>query len=270
MSMDSGGKFENTGSVRDVNKKLVFLFKAPKDEGEDKFVKILSDAGFIVVSLPVLSFNFINTDLLSQYLENLQKYSALILTSTRGVEAVSFALNNCSKLCDISHISCYVVGKTTGEAASKLGLKCKGEDSGNAEELLKIIVADLKGTSQPVLYPCANIRRDTISTTLQQHGIQYEEIIVYETVKNQNIDQLVEEAVQKQGCPEYIVYFSPSGVKYTQSVFQNKLLYTHQSKFIAIGPTTEKELKSQGFTIFGVAEKPEPEALLEILHETLF
>ncbi len=35
----------------------------------------------------------------------------------------------------------YVVGLSTGEAAEKLGLECRGEESGSAEKLAEFITA---------------------------------------------------------------------------------------------------------------------------------
>ncbi|KAK6174345.1 hypothetical protein SNE40_017642 [Patella caerulea] len=251
----------------EYRKNLVFLFKAPKENEEDKFVVSLLDAKYEVVTIPVLSFKYLNTDVLSQCFQHIDDYSAIIFTSTKAVDAVNLATKQCDNDVNINNIVCYVVGKSTADAARRAGFSTKGEETGNAVELSKLIISDhSKSSDLPILYPCANIRRDTLCDLMKQNDIIYKEVIAYETCKNERLEEAVQTSIDNRGIPEYCVFFSPSGVQYTHPLVVKGLLPLHRTKVAAIGPTTESELLQHGITIYGVAEKPDPESLLKILN----
>lgn len=126
-----------------IQDKLVFLFKAPKqDEESDKYEVELKENGFHVNQLKTLDFVYKNLELLKQKLEQPKSYNGIIFSSPRCVYGVKNALN------DFDLHNCwkekynYVVGNGTCETALKyLNLSCDGKESGNANNLGDIIIA---------------------------------------------------------------------------------------------------------------------------------
>ena len=76
------------------NKEKVLLLKAPnEDKSVDPYQEELENAGFQVRLVPVIEFNFVNSDQLGEKMENPTDYSGLALTSKRAVEAVKNVKN---------------------------------------------------------------------------------------------------------------------------------------------------------------------------------
>lgn len=254
----------------EVNPKFVLLLKSPKDsvDGGDPYEKVLESNGFTSLSVPVLEFQYKNIEEYSSLLNDVNNYSSVIFTSQQAVKATEIALNN---LKDQQYeaikkgLFCYVVGRATGSAAEKLGLKTKGEEAGNADRLSEVIIQDSLKDKKPLLYPCGNIRRDLLPKKLKDKDIELKEITVYETVTRQDFCKDIQELVHKQGLPAYVVYFSPSGVKATLKLFKEHWFQKDMVRVIAVGPSTDNELKQHNIDVFAVMVTPEPDSLLQIL-----
>ena len=250
------------------SKGSVVLFRSPKEGEEDLYEKGLRAAGFLPFSLPVLDFSFINLDILSLYLTKSNDYSGIILTSPRAVEACSRALQMSStdeekrKIC--LTLTCYCVGPSTRQQASHVGFRPVDCDAGNAEKLAKYII-ESKADIKSLLYPCGNLRRDTLSVKLKAERISLQEIVVYETVKCKTIREDIEKIIDLHGEPQYLVYFSPSGVQYTADLFDSGVLQLKNIKIIAIGSTTEGELKERKIEVAATAKTPDYTGVMEAL-----
>ncbi|XP_076461849.1 uroporphyrinogen-III synthase-like isoform X2 [Babylonia areolata] len=247
----------------------VLLLKAPKDTGEDPFVVMLKQAGYRVVLVPVLSFNFVNQEILASALSNADKYSGIIFTSVRAVQAVDKALpklRNADAHTSPHHLRCFVVGHTTASAAKEAHFQPQGADTGNAEKLADFILDAMdKGEKRPLLYPCAQLRRDTLLDRLQSSDCNIEEVIAYETVPSEAIQKDVTCAFSSEDPPDSVVYFSPSGVQFTESLVEEGVLPLKSLMVYALGPATEQALVSRHFPVAGVAAKPDPDSLLQLL-----
>eukprot|EP00057_Strongylocentrotus_purpuratus_P010553 XP_011665027.1 PREDICTED: uroporphyrinogen-III synthase [Strongylocentrotus purpuratus] len=166
-----------------------------------------------------------------------------------------------------SKLPAFSVGTSTGGVVRKLGLHPMGEDSGNAENLCKIILEAVKPGSKPLLYPCGTMRRETIPKTLQKEGILFKEDVAYQTVPNPDLEQELAKYLQEKGAPFCIVFFSPSGVQYSKEVFDKFKADLHSTKLLAIGGTTRAAMQEHGYVVAGVAEKPNPTALLQAIQQ---
>ena len=140
---------------------------------------------------------------------------------------------------------------------------------------------------KPFLFPHGNLSSDSSQTKLTNANISLDEILVYETLPNPKLkEELDAETNSFKSVPEFVVFFSPSGVRNTVKYFDNhsteikvramdKIIhdfYTPVEKnlrkilqFIAIGPTTQKAMQDMGIKVYGAAKKPTPEDLLNIL-----
>ncbi|KAF2900463.1 hypothetical protein ILUMI_05715 [Ignelater luminosus] len=248
----------------------VLLLKAEKsDESTDKYEVMLTERGFTVKHLKTLEFVYKSLNELKEKLENPQNYNGIIFTTPRSVRAVKEAIGNeClrSEWKD-GHKLNYVVGEATFNAAlNELGLRCKGQESGNANNLAELILCDKDEISKRFLFPCGNLKTDTLINRLSEQKIDVEAVTVYDTVPSCSLDEdfcyLTSDFTE---VPEYFAYFSPSGVHNTVKYIEKLEKYLHLIKFIAIGPTTENALKQANLPVRAVAIKPTPHDLLNAI-----
>lgn len=75
------------------------------------------------------------------------------------------------------------------------------------------LLLEKKEYTKPFLFPHGNLKTDILSRELGQCGISMENVLVYETVANPDIEkEIVEVTDNYRNIPEYIVFFSPSGL----------------------------------------------------------
>ncbi|KAJ0173880.1 hypothetical protein K1T71_010026 [Dendrolimus kikuchii] len=237
--------------------KKVVLFKSVSED----YQKAFSENDFETVFVEPLQFVFINVnDLFEKLLHN--DYDGIILTSPRAIEAVSkcwdptkFVIWNTKRVYTVGEASCHKIKLL-------LGLEALGATSGNAENLAKIILKENNENSK-FLFPCGNLRSETIPTTLQSAGVTVDALTVYETKENENLKLDLMELNESEEDPCCVVFFSPSGCEYIHrqlQTFSNKL--SHLPHF-AIGNSTAHKIENLGMEIAGVAAKPKAESLVE-------
>ena len=252
---------------------VVLLRGEAEREGTDPYCEQLIHGGYSPSCIPVLSFNFLNIDKLAGALRNPSDYSGIILTSPRAVEATKKALLSISQNSDSDVLTpsqdlpAFVVGEATGKAAAELGFVTQGESSGNADTLAPIIAQHYleNGDVKPLLFPAGNLRRDVLNNYLSDRNIFLENITVYETCAEPNISKNMETFLQTIGIPEFLVYYSPSGLTFTWDILHQLKIPLMLVKFVAIGVTTQKALEQKCINVAAVASKPTPEGLLAAL-----
>lgn len=250
----------------------VLLLKAPKDEGNDKYETILKENGFNVKYLQILDFDFINLSELQLKLCKENDYTGIIFTSPRAVTATKLCLNYGNASLRIKDRwgskKNYVVGEATHELVEQdLSLQCQGKESGNANNLAeRIITEHLNDDSCNFLFPCGNLKKETLAKRLNEKGIKLDATTVYETVKSKHFNNDFKNVTNSfQDIPEIIVYFSPSGVKFTTNDFKLQSVPFEKLKLIAIGPSTEETLKIENLPIYSMATKPTENELLKAI-----
>lgn len=254
----------------------VLLLKGEKkDEVHlDSYISVLGQqGGYDVTCIPVLDFHFVNLDLLTEALNRPDDYSCLLMTSQRAVDAISKAADaeagGGHLRSNWSGKTTFVVGSATGQLAESIGLKVKGAESGNSEKLATILIEDMFSdsclSSKPVLFPCGNLKLETLPSSLRAAGLAMKCLTVYETTADGNLKQNLETFISNNGCVEYIVFYSPSGVKYAFHLLQQLGFLANDVKLVAIGPTTEKAIVTNGGTVWGTSAQPNAEQLLQLL-----
>lgn len=159
----------------------------------------------------------------------------------------------------------YCIGPATDSLArSQLKLQnCMGSQSGNSKRLAEKIVLDIKKDSKPLLYPCSEIARDTISCIVEDNGISIEKMIVYKTLMSETLEQELPKMLEKS--PSIFVFFSPSTVEYIKVQLNKNFYNIKDIKAVAIGPVTRDALINSGFSVYATADKPEPVALMHAI-----
>ncbi|XP_067036847.1 uroporphyrinogen-III synthase-like isoform X4 [Acropora muricata] len=238
----------------------------------------------------------------------------------------------------------FVVGEATAKAAlDKLGLESTGHEAGSAEALVPVIlhcknnclihllpvsiftgalltltckvhllsivvfvISAVRQGHDPLLFPCGNLRRETIPTEMEKAGIPLDSVQVYRTCADLNIEQSLEDLIKKvlilflhciyifsgnsfftqqlqindnrfslgmlsisQGVPSYAVFFSPSGVNFTAEIVSSFTKWWSKVELVAIGKTTEQAMKNKQWTVTAVADQPNPHALAQCIVKSM-
>ncbi|XP_066587512.1 uroporphyrinogen-III synthase [Prorops nasuta] len=248
--------------------KNVVLCKGQSEdiESHEIYIKTIQSAGYLCSYLYTLRFEFFNQLTLEKCLLSPDIYSGLILTSRRAVEALGNVLKEKKLLNQWTQMSTYCVGPATENLAKNIGLQnCLGSQSGNAEELAKIIIQEKSSSSKPLLYPCSEIARDTIEKELSKREIKFHKLIVYRPVAVETLEHDFLQIVT--GFPLIFVFFSPSIVEHISNILKQHPKEMINIKAVAIGPVTAEALRKTGFTVCAVANKPKPTSLLEAIKE---
>ncbi|EEY56537.1 uroporphyrinogen-III synthase, putative [Phytophthora infestans T30-4] len=217
----------------------------------------------------VLTFEYLNAELLLDVLTHLDRYCGIMITSPRSAIAVCNVVNTLDaelKLQILDKLRAkpvFSVGEATSRELLPLGVVCKGDDAGSADLLSAylhqdgILPADCK--EKPMLFLCGDKRRDVLPDSFRSRGLPMEELVVYQTCAVQTLELPAECMV-----PSWIVFFSPSGLK----VIKELALPWESIRKAAIGKTTAAALHEHalatGQTFWEAdvtAPKPKPDSL---------
>ncbi|CAF4784676.1 unnamed protein product [Rotaria sp. Silwood1] len=244
--------------------KTILLFRSKSDDAssEDVYEKILHDHGYHVKTISPIQFRFINIDLLSTKLKS-NDYHGLIFTSKRAVEAVQRILTDL--LIHFTYLflfpldddrqrwqRIYVEGPATGTLVKEFfgpTTNILGAESGGSELLADFIIKDVRDIEGTVnlLFPCAQARLDLLPKRLSsEQAIHLDEIIVYETIPSDSLEQELNEYLKNHGIPNVMGFFSPSGF---DSVFKASQrigfdLTNNKIILISLGKTTSAAIRN--------------------------
>jgi uroporphyrinogen-III synthase len=109
------------------------------------------------------------------------------------------------------------------------------------------------GSSNPVLFPCGDLRRDELPSRLRDDGIAVEEVVCYRSVLAGESD--TRRAIQRV---QIVVVASPSVADLLARVCPPGV----RPALLAVGPTTAAAARSSGWPPAGVARRPTTEALV--------
>ncbi|KAE8749080.1 hypothetical protein FOCC_FOCC004249 [Frankliniella occidentalis] len=248
------------------------VLRAPKEtlDEVDPYIDQFQKAGLDAEGLDVLSFQFINQHILREKVLHPENLGGFIFTSPRGVVSVA----QCFEGDDIdsqawSVLPSYVVGEGTAKVLwEKLALPSVGHESGSAVELADYICSVHKDkTSKPLLFPSAELKRNTLLDSLTNTGIAVDCVTAYKTVPHPQLSSLLKDKFERSfPKPDCLVFFSPSGVNATLIALQDISVNLEILKMVAIGPTTEAAIKEHGLSVFATAKKPSPAGLLEAIN----
>ncbi|XP_055639704.1 uroporphyrinogen-III synthase-like [Toxorhynchites rutilus septentrionalis] len=250
--------------------KKVVILKSDNDNSE-VYSSLLQKHNFQPIFVPTLDFSFKNLDTLRDRLLSPYKYSGLIFTSPRSITAVKDALQGQRLKDDWKTLENYCVGESSHDLIQRsLELNTKGQHSGTASNLADFMKTDLynKTFTLPFLFPCGNLKQDVLQNKLSEYGYSLDCVEVYETVPHENLEQNLLDLFEDGSSPEYLLFFSPSGILYCSSIFERHKLNVANCRLVALGPSTKKAIENKGYTVYRTAEKPTPENVVSVLLDT--
>lgn len=256
----------------------VILCKGESNSQEDEYLKILSNLTNLhgASTLHLLQFTWKNVSQLKNCLENPDKYSGLILTSVRAVNAIKNCIGQSETLNLWKNKYIFCVGpKTITETQLQLGLNHSLPDDcaiGNVSSLIESISKCNLNLTGDLLFPCSSIANVDGPKLLEKYKIKYEVIHVYDTLPISDAVNQFNSLVQSipQSVELVIVFFSPSNLNAVLEPVTNLVKDAErQVKLVALGPTTEASLKEAGFEVKSTLSKPSPSYLLEVINSYL-
>ncbi|OWY97205.1 Uroporphyrinogen-III synthase [Phytophthora megakarya] len=166
----------------------------------------------------VLTFEYLNAELVLDVLSHLDRYCGIMITSPRSGIAVVNVVNGLDEelkqqiVEKLRRKPVFSVGAATSRELLPLGVECKGDDAGSADLLSEylhqdgVLPEDCK--EKPMMFLCGDKRRDTLPDSFRSRSLPLEELTVYQTCAVQNV-----EFPATCKVPDWIVFFSPSGLK---------------------------------------------------------
>ncbi|KAJ3090065.1 hypothetical protein HK102_004775 [Quaeritorhiza haematococci] len=257
-------------------KRILFLREAQEN---DKYESIFREHGYECSFVPVLESVSCNVDLLCRILStDHDHYRGLIATSRRAILTLSEALHEADHGMSPEHRSqfdalwtkkpLYVVGEATAKAATELGFMPVGADSGIADVLGQKIISDYMGLPpeegrRKLLFVAGDKRRDVLPNILTASGVPFTEVNGYETRPSSSFEHDLKHAFDstEESHPDWMVFFSPSGVDVVFDVFQSRSWWG-KVRCASIGPTTSDHLNRLQINVDAQATKPNPVELL--------
>ena len=223
----------------------------PDQEASCAWEKALNEAGFDTQTLPVLTFEYAEQDALYKLLKHPDRYTGLIFTSPRAVEAFSRAFPGTGiEKTGWENKTLFAVGPRTAAAVRSLGYEPEGEGAGSAEQLGAYILK--RRTGGTLLFLCGDRRRDVLPSLLREAGVRTEEIVAYRT----GLRTLHAWPGDKK--PDWVVFFSPSGL---EAMRKSPEVSLEGISIAAIGSVTAEAARARGFQVRATAHEPTPEAL---------
>ncbi|KZB92802.1 uroporphyrinogen III synthase [Bacillus sp. VT 712] len=234
-------------------------------EQAKSFTAAIQAVGGIPLTVPVLSFvPAANRTYIQRVLEQLHTYQWIIFTSQNGVEFFFQWLNllninsGLAKSCKIA-----VVGKKTGEALKKRGIKPDvTPEEYIAESLLEALMKEAK-PHEKVLVVRGNLARPILLQGLDEKGYSVTDLVMYETVQNKASRNELQHAVEKA---DIITFTSSSTVNFFVDMMDSKqdwLSVINEKVVVCIGPITAQtaakyeieHIVPEEYTINGMIEK---------------
>ena len=175
------------------------------------------------------------------------KFDYYLITSQNAVRSLLAHTTGCNDPEILLSKSAFCVGKKTAALLEHIGIRVVHFEE-SAAALGHYLVHHHAQSS--FLFLCGDMRREELPGILNEKGISYREVHVYETALN---------AVSFETDYDAYLFFSPSAVK--SYLMKN----SHNSgTAYCIGPTTAAAARNAGLSVH-VADSPTVEAVLNLL-----
>ena len=199
------------------------------------------------LNLDVQCIDFIETTALPFNLDStgLQTFDAIAFTSAN---AVKFFFENELASSMINGKAVFALRGKTSEELLARGIKAN-TDASSANELADEIVSGR--VIKSVLHICGNLRLPVLENKLKVAGVDYNNLVVYQTkvLANKKVNQPY----------EAILFFSPSGVE----GFMGSNNFEAETICCCVGQTTANALKEKKSTAnLIISNEPSPKAML--------
>lgn len=256
-------------NVKPLAGKRILITRA---RGQSKrFAEQIESYGGIPVVIPLITIQLpIDKTAVITALKQIETFHWLIFTSQNGVKSFfSIAQAQQIPFDSFQHVKIAVVGKSTENSLRQYGFKADVVPEGEftAESLAEKLVNQVQ-KNERVLFARGDLARDVLIKTLQNHGIDIVDVVVYENTMNRDVQTDLIQEITKYHI-DAVTFTSPSTVNYFAEMlghidWRNRLKDTC---FAAIGPVTEQAMLRIGIKPDVIAQKNTTDGLVSALLE---
>lgn len=221
----------------------------PRGAGQAKsFSQLVEKYGGISIEIPLIAFRPIElTEQLQRAIDQINTYDWIVFTSNVTVETFfSFYKNKDHH--SVPKIA--VIGTKTEEVLQERGFKAAFVPSAYVTEVFTDEFLPIVPSGSKVLIPKGNLAREYISTSLSNHGVLVDEIVIYETyMPDESTEKLAKMLADDE--LDILMFTSPSTVNHFMSVVKEYNLenYIKRCVISCIGPVTKKRLLGYGLPV---------------------
>lgn len=156
------------------------------------------------------------------------------------------------------------IGKKTAEAISEFGFAADFIPGKFTTDDLMKSLSGFEWKAKRVLIPVGNLSSDEIAEFIESNGAVADEVVVYETLPNDLIDETTKFEIGS-GQFDIIIFYSPSQVRNFVGIFGVEILKNKQ--IAVIGPTTRKAVEHYGLDVAVMPDDSTTEDLIKSLLE---
>ncbi len=170
---------------------------------------------------------------------NILDYTAIVFTSKNAVTHF-FDICKESKIELPIEMKYFCVGEQTANFLQKFIVVRKRKIFAGTKTIEDLFPLFKKHKTEKYLFPCSNIRKDTLAEFMEKNAILLKEMILYQTV-SANLSDLANVNY------DVLAFFSPSGVA---SLFDNFPEFKqNNTRIAAFGPTTAEAVRNAGLIL---------------------
>jgi uroporphyrinogen-III synthase len=221
----------------------------PRGAGQAKsFSQLVEKYGGISIEIPLIAFRPIElTEQLQHAMNEIDTYDWIVFTSNVTVETF-FSFYKKEEKKSFPRIA--VIGKKTEEVLQEKGFNAEFVPSAYVTEVFTEEFLPIVPSGSKVLIPKGNLAREYISTSLSNHGVLVDEIVIYETYMPDDSREKLAKMLEENEI-DILMFTSPSTVNHFMSVVKEYQLESHIERCVisCIGPITEKKLRAFGLPV---------------------
>lgn len=243
-----------------LNKRIVVT---RAEEQSENITSMLRKIGANVLLVPTIKI--VPSDMLSEdelCIASFYEYDVVIFSSANSVKIIFPKIIISENSSPKPYI--VAVGKKTAEAITGFGFVADlVPGKFTSEEMMKSL-ANFEWRDKKVLIPVGNLSNDELVNFVKSKGAVADQVVVYETLLNDSIDDAIKAEVLS-GRFDIIIFYSPSQVRNFISIFGAGILKGKQ--IAVIGPTTKKAVEHYGLDVAIVPDNSTTEDLIARLVE---
>jgi len=243
-----------------LNKRIVVTRTEEQSVG---IVSMLREAGATVLLVPTIKIVYAQLSAEdATCVSSFYKYDVAIFPSANSVRHFFTRI----PLGKHSAAKPYIVaiGKKTADAIAEFGITADFiPGKFTSDELMKSL-SEFEWKGKKVLIPAGNLSNNEIAEFVESKGAMADKIVVYDTLPNDSIDEVMESQV-RPGQFDMIIFYSPSQVKYFINIFGLDIL--KEKQIAVIGPTTKKAVEHHGLNVSIIPDNSTTEDLISCILE---
>ena len=249
-----------SGGLPLLNKRIVVT----RAEGQSEdIVSLLEKTGATVIPVPTIKI--VPAEMSSEdrsRIFSFYDYDVVIFSSANSVRNVLAQIDINREVATRPYI--IAIGKKTAETISEFGFAADFIPGKFTSDQLMKSLANFDWRAKRVLIPVGNLSNGELAGFVRLLGATADQVVVYNTVPNDSIDEKTKSEIQNARF-DIMIFYSPSQVKNFIAIFAADVL--REKQIAVIGPTTKKAVEHCGLEVSIIPDNSTTEDLITTLLE---